>query len=210
MFAALAVARWLEATTGVIIKTLVRTLRRHCAIDIQAGDAIVTAETPIPGDTQARLDAVHDARRRHWMSRVGELCARSTREVRSAAPGPYGGTSPNGCCFGFCPSSMIYVREREVYPNAPIVLMAVDVAFRARRAVAAPASVERVGPRCPLSPPGPLFKLDIDSFWHAADEVPEFGVDLILNQADALHEPVRYVFESLITDRFREEVLRRG
>ena len=135
------------------------------------------------------------------MSRVGELCARSTREVRSAA---------NGCCFGFCPSSMIYVREREVYPNAPIVLMAVDVAFRARRAVAAPASVERVGPRCPLSPPGPLFKLDIDSFWHAADEVPEFGVDLILNQADALHEPVRYVFESLITDRFREEVLRRG
>ena len=69
---------------------------------------------PIPGDTQAWLDAVHDARQRHWMSRVGELCARSTREVRSAAPGPYGGTSPNGCCFGFCPSSMIYVREREV------------------------------------------------------------------------------------------------
>ena len=57
---------------------------------------------------------------------------------------------------------------------------------------------------------GPLFKLDIDSFWQAVDEVPEFGVDLILNQADALHEPVRYVFESLITDRFREEVLRRG
>ena len=128
---------------------------------------------PIPGDTQAWLDAVHDARQRHWMSRVGELCARSTREVRSAAPGPYGGTSPNGCCFGFCPSSMIYVREREVYPNAPIVLMAV-VAFRARRAVAAPASVERVGPRCPLSPPGPLFKLDIDSFWQAADGMPEF------------------------------------
>ena len=73
MFAALAVARWLEATTGVIIKTLVRTLRRHCAIDIQAGDAIVTAETPILDDTQVWLDAIHDAQRRHWMSQLGEL-----------------------------------------------------------------------------------------------------------------------------------------
>lgn len=312
------------------------------------------------------------------MSRVGELCVRSTREVRSAAPSPYGGTSPNGCCFGFCLSSMVCVREREVYPNAPIVLMAVevrhpscellepkqvtqlsahirgslplpsetnevsvvvqtspnslpvqqqvvstfprwtsrdkrtaltirqdslvvettdygsydrirtllDVALRARRTVAPPAGVERVGLRYideirvptedgggspvwdqwvdssllgptrigtalglapavseglvvfsgensralvlrygeqieyvvpstpelrrPLPPPGPLFKLDIDSFWQAADEVPEFDVDLILNHADALHEPVRDVFESLITDRLREEVLRRG
>lgn len=62
--------------------------------------------------------------------------------------------------------------------------------------------------RRPLPPPGPLFKLDIDSFWQAADEVPEFDVDLILRQADALHEPVRGVFESVITDRLREEVLR--
>ena len=64
--------------------------------------------------------------------------------------------------------------------------------------------------RRPLPPPGPLFKLDIDSFWQAADEVPEFDVDLILNQADALHDPVRGVFESVITDRLREEVLRNG
>lgn len=62
--------------------------------------------------------------------------------------------------------------------------------------------------RRPLPPPGPLFKLDIDSFWQVADEVPEFDVDLILRQADALHEPVRGVFESVITDRLREEVLR--
>ena len=62
--------------------------------------------------------------------------------------------------------------------------------------------------RRPLPPPGPLFKLDIDSFWQAADEVPEFDAELILRQADALHEPVRGVFESVITDRLREEVLR--
>lgn len=62
--------------------------------------------------------------------------------------------------------------------------------------------------RRPLPPPGPLFKLDIDSFWQAADEVPEFDVSLILSRVDALHEPVRGVFESIITDRLREEVLR--
>ena len=40
VFAALAIARWLEATTGVSIKTLVKTLRRHRTIDIQAGDSL--------------------------------------------------------------------------------------------------------------------------------------------------------------------------
>ena len=64
--------------------------------------------------------------------------------------------------------------------------------------------------RRPLPPPGPFFKLDIDSFWQAGDEVPEFDPNSILGQADMLHEPVRGVFESVITDRLREEVLRRG
>jgi uncharacterized protein (TIGR04255 family) len=64
--------------------------------------------------------------------------------------------------------------------------------------------------RRPLPPPGPLFKLDIDSFWQAGDEVPEFDPAYVLARADALHEPVRDVFESLISDRLREEVLRRG
>ena len=40
------------------------------------------------------------------------------------------------------------------------------------------------------------------------NEVPEFDAEVILRQADALHEPVRGVFESVITDRLREEVLR--
>lgn len=64
--------------------------------------------------------------------------------------------------------------------------------------------------RRPLPPPGPLFKLDIDSFWQAGDEVPEFDPGFVLARADELHEPVRGVFERLISDRLREEVLRRG
>ena len=52
VFAALAVARWLEATTKVSLKTLVKTLRRYRTIDIQAGDTIVTAEDPIPDNTK--------------------------------------------------------------------------------------------------------------------------------------------------------------
>jgi uncharacterized protein (TIGR04255 family) len=53
-----------------------------------------------------------------------------------------------------------------------------------------------------------LFKLDIDSFWRAANEVPEFTVDFVLDRADELHEPISDMFESLISDRLREEVLR--
>ncbi|MDR0960056.1 MAG: TIGR04255 family protein [Propionibacteriaceae bacterium] len=64
--------------------------------------------------------------------------------------------------------------------------------------------------RRPMPPPGPLFKLDIDSFWLPGSEVPEFASDSILACADSLHEPVRGVFESLITNRLREEVLRHG
>lgn len=75
-------------------------------------------------------------------------------------------------------------------------------------------TLRRSTPQCcipesrPRPPPGPLFKLDIDSFWQAADVVPEFDTDLILRQADALHHPVRGVFESVTTDRLREEALR--
>ena len=59
VFAALAVARWVESTTGVSIKALVKTLRRHRTIDIQAGDQIVTAEDPLPDDLTELLDRIH-------------------------------------------------------------------------------------------------------------------------------------------------------
>lgn len=62
--------------------------------------------------------------------------------------------------------------------------------------------------RRPLPSPGPLFKLDMDSFRTYDDRIPAFETDMILETADMLHKPVRSVFEDLITDRLREEVLR--
>ena len=57
--------------------------------------------------------------------------------------------------------------------------------------------------------PGPFFLLDIDSFWMPSEEVPEFDVDQLLPIAEELHTPVRKLFENLITEELREEVLRR-
>ena len=71
VFAALAVARWLEATTKVSLKTPVKTLRRYRTIDIQTWlDAIVTTEDPIPNNTQTWLNAIHNTQEQHQMNQV--------------------------------------------------------------------------------------------------------------------------------------------
>jgi uncharacterized protein (TIGR04255 family) len=62
----------------------------------------------------------------------------------------------------------------------------------------------------PAPPPGMFFLLDIDSYWIATGEVPEFTAEAIVELCSDLHEPVSRLFESLITDRLRTEVLRRG
>ncbi len=59
-------------------------------------------------------------------------------------------------------------------------------------------------------PPGAFFLLDIDSFWVATGEVPEFSAASIVELCADLHEPVSRLFESLITDKLRREVLRRA
>jgi len=58
--------------------------------------------------------------------------------------------------------------------------------------------------------PGPFFLLDIDSFWAPGEGIPEFDVETLLATCDELHTPVRRLFECLITDRLRKEVLRRA
>jgi uncharacterized protein (TIGR04255 family) len=60
----------------------------------------------------------------------------------------------------------------------------------------------------PAPPPGPFFLMDIDSFWTPSGDVPEFDVQALLTACDDLHKPVRTLFESLITERLRKEVLR--
>ncbi|HEV8560145.1 MAG TPA: TIGR04255 family protein [Actinophytocola sp.] len=56
---------------------------------------------------------------------------------------------------------------------------------------------------------GLFFLMDLDSFWTPAEEVPEYDSDKLLSICNALHTPVRTLFEGMITDRLRDEVLRR-
>ena len=60
-------------------------------------------------------------------------------------------------------------------------------------------------------PPGPFFLIDIDSYWGPATQaVPELDLNAVTSALEALHGPVRTLFESSITDRLRDEVLRRN
>jgi hypothetical protein len=59
VFAALAVSRWIERQTGWSIRKFVKTTRRYRAIQIQAGDHVITAADPIPGDLRQALDAIN-------------------------------------------------------------------------------------------------------------------------------------------------------
>lgn len=59
VFAALAVSRWIEDTTGWTIGRFVKTTRRYRTVQIQAGDHTITAADPIPDDLQAALDAIY-------------------------------------------------------------------------------------------------------------------------------------------------------
>ena len=59
VFAALAVSRWVEQTTGWSIRKFVRTARRYRTIQIQAGAHTVTAADPLPDDLHHALDRIH-------------------------------------------------------------------------------------------------------------------------------------------------------
>ena len=59
VFAALAVSRWIEQTTGWSIRKFVRTARRYRTIQIQAGNHTVTAADPLPDDLRQALDHIH-------------------------------------------------------------------------------------------------------------------------------------------------------
>lgn len=65
-------------------------------------------------------------------------------------------------------------------------------------------------PRRTRTPPaGPYFLFDIDSFWETDGSIPEFDPDGIVNLCDQLHGPVRALFDAAVTDRLRDEVLRK-
>jgi uncharacterized protein (TIGR04255 family) len=60
------------------------------------------------------------------------------------------------------------------------------------------------------TPDGPYFLLDTDASWaDPSRQVPEFSPARILEIADELHAPCKRLFEAAVTDRLRDEVLRR-
>jgi hypothetical protein len=59
VFAAMAVSRWIENTTGWSIRKFVKTARRYRTIQIQAGDHIITAADPLPDDLRAALNEIN-------------------------------------------------------------------------------------------------------------------------------------------------------
>jgi len=56
---------------------------------------------------------------------------------------------------------------------------------------------------------GPFFLLDLDSYWMPKDGTPEFEPDRLERICDDLHEPVQDMFDGLITERYKDEVLRK-
>jgi uncharacterized protein (TIGR04255 family) len=83
------------------------------------------------------------------------------------------------------------------------------------RAAAMPADAQpAVSPAGPLrlrhSGSGPYFLLDTTGAWTlTSGEVPRFIVDDVLQLSERLHDPLHQLFEQSITERLRDEVLRR-
>ncbi len=63
VFTALAVTRYIEATTGWSIRKFVRTARRYRTIEIQAGGHTITTADPLPADLRDALNAINRASR---------------------------------------------------------------------------------------------------------------------------------------------------
>jgi transposase len=65
VFAALAVTRLLEETTGWSIRRFVRTARRYRTVQIRAGTQLLTAQDPIPDDLHDALANIKRVRAAH-------------------------------------------------------------------------------------------------------------------------------------------------
>ena len=59
VFAALAVSRWIEAKASWSIRKLVKTARRYRTVQIQAGDHVITAADPLPGELRQAIEAIN-------------------------------------------------------------------------------------------------------------------------------------------------------
>lgn len=66
-----------------------------------------------------------------------------------------------------------------------------------------------VSPTRPAHPFGHFFLLDTDAAWTLPpdEDVPEATVELVRTVAERLHRPVKDMFEALLTEKLRSEVL---
>ena len=72
-------------------------------------------------------------------------------------------------------------------------------------------AVETFGDLKRSTPPfGSYFLLDIDSFWEPSGDIEKYSSADLLKITDILHSPIGTVFEALITEDLRKEVLRNG
>jgi hypothetical protein len=65
VFAALAVTRHIETSTGMSIKRFVKTTRRYREVVIAAGDQLITAADPLPDDLRQAINAISASRPVH-------------------------------------------------------------------------------------------------------------------------------------------------
>ncbi|MBE1493028.1 hypothetical protein H4696_000128 [Amycolatopsis lexingtonensis] len=93
VFAALAVSRWIEQTTGWSIKKFVRTTRRYRTINIQAGEHTLTAVDPLPDDlrdagTRKTGEGCHQARQTQRRQKARPSTGRQTSRQARTRPDP--------------------------------------------------------------------------------------------------------------------------
>lgn len=62
VFAALALTRHIEATTGWPISKSVKTTRRYREVAIEVGDQLITAADPLPDDLRTAINAISASR----------------------------------------------------------------------------------------------------------------------------------------------------
>jgi uncharacterized protein (TIGR04255 family) len=116
--------------------------------------------------------------------------------VNSALLGPAGVAAPLG---------LIMAEHQAVARFQKSENQGLTIAYGPRQGYAvAPAPLVRSA----LPPPTAFFLLDVDSYWMPTEIVPEFDPGHILALCEELHEPVNALFEKLITERLRTEVLR--
>jgi uncharacterized protein (TIGR04255 family) len=188
--------------------------RDRIASSALAADALLLETTDYPGWTEFRdrytvlLDALENVSRPDGTLRIG---IRYIDEIRVPSVASVSDWD------GWVSEKLFAPLQLDEPPSAATLALQYGMppgyvtVFRAAP-FATGRTVQEEGPlRLPYpTPDGPYFLLDTDASWADPDrQVPEFSREAIVAILDELHAPCKRVFEASITDRLRDEVLRR-